>query len=87
VEIEIEPIQNHLKFSNMNALNSSQYQSAIQMESNYFGDGRPTDEDLSQEPSKSREVNVSGHRKLHFSFDKNSLDQFFVLTRQEFKTQ
>ena len=71
----------------MNALNSSQYQTAIQMESNYFGEMRAVDDEFTQESSSKREANVSGHRKLHFSFDKNSLDQFFVLTRQEFKTQ
>lgn len=71
----------------MSALNSNQYQTAIKMESNYFGEMRVVDEEFTQEPSSQKEANISGHRKLHFSFDKNSIDQFFVLTRQEFKTQ
>jgi len=37
IEIKIEPIQNYLKFSNIGAVNSNDYQEAIQMDNDYFG--------------------------------------------------
>ena len=71
VEIKIEPIQNYLKFTNLDAVNQSDYQSAIQMDNDYFNRSQINTEEPLVESTK--EPNITS-RKVHFSFDKNSLD-------------